>query len=86
MIIVRCAKCDKQVDKIECQYDPYLDEWHFKVWCHGATDECTVGASFIRSIDPRDLEGMKGNAFVTEPALRNVPDLRDTASGHAGGD
>lgn len=42
-----CYKCDKPVDMIETEICMARRQLHYRVHCHGETDECLVDELFI---------------------------------------
>lgn len=61
---IRCAICDKPVDRIFEEHDHINDVWRLKVQCHGDTDYMAVPL-FKLSIEQIDqIKGQEGVAFT----------------------
>lgn len=39
---IRCAVCNRPVQRAEANCSFNTDTIHIRVWCHGSTDECDV--------------------------------------------
>lgn len=77
-MFIRCAVCNKSVDKIFGTHDEHRNEWRVRVHCHGATDECTIDNTFIYLVPPGEM--MKGTVFdgpyPTKVEIRPIAKLR----------
>jgi hypothetical protein len=60
--VIRCAVCNKTVDRVHAAQDFNLDAVRFKVECHGDVDYCTVTKLFIEQYGLPD----EGVAFQTK--------------------
>ena len=47
MMRVMCAVCKRPVDRQEVTKNHCSLRQNVRVWCHGATDECTVDDDFL---------------------------------------
>ena len=61
-----CAVCNKLVDDIRSMYDPMRDVIHYRVWCHGSTEQDTLDAATMEG----SISVEFGKAF-TKPELTN---------------
>lgn len=71
MVNIRCAICDKQVERTEICADVYRDLTQVSVWCHGERDTCELPRDF----DPKQM--LEATAFTTK---RLNPAPEDQAS------
>ncbi len=60
---IRCAKCNKPVDKVVREQSFECDTVVYKVWCHGDTDTCELTHMILEEM-VGELE--PGYAFTTE--------------------
>lgn len=58
---IRCAICDKPVDRVFEEHDHINDVWRLKVQCHGDTDEMRVQ---LFKFTPEQLAQMKDQEGV----------------------
>lgn len=65
---IRCAVCNKPVDRVETQYRIWDYRYEVKAFCHGAVDVMTIDEldfAMIRDL-PEQLESQEGVAFTTK--------------------
>jgi len=65
---IRCAQCDKPVEKWEYFYDVCRMVHRIKVWCHGEKDQCEVPDFFVTEAGRELAEGV---AFTTKRLTSN---------------
>jgi len=61
-MVIRCAICEKPVDKVVREPNFCADTTRFTVYCHGDTDTCELTAMQLEEFGP-DME--PGYAFTT---------------------
>ena len=66
---IRCAICNKPVDRWATWADPATDTHVIRAFCHGDRDEMRVTAGFLYSLnrdERKRLQNSEGVAFATK--------------------
>jgi hypothetical protein len=63
-VVVRCAQCNKPVDRLHMEVCYLSDAMRFKVECHGETDNCEVPRWMFEDFGGAQLA--EGVAFTTK--------------------
>lgn len=66
MIRLRCAKCNKPVDKVMWQDDPYNGIRQIAAYCHGERDTMTVDSLVLSPAQIEEMKLQEGVAFATQ--------------------
>lgn len=66
MIRLRCAKCNKSVDKVEWYDDPCTGVRHIAAYCHGERDTMTIDPMVLSPAQIEEMKQQEGVAFATQ--------------------
>lgn len=66
MIRLRCAKCNKPVDKVVWQDDPYSGVRQIAAYCHGERDTMTIDFLVLSPAQIEEMKLQEGVAFATQ--------------------
>ena len=66
MIRLRCAKCNKPVDKVVWQDDPYSGIRQIAAYCHGKRDTMTIDPMLLSPAQIEEMKLQEGVAFATQ--------------------
>lgn len=67
--VVFCSICEKQVDRLVYRHEQRDDVIIIKVWCHGDTDEMSLGMRELSMLGQSGIDEMLrkgGTAFTTK--------------------
>jgi hypothetical protein len=64
---IKCAVCDKLVDKTEIEHKAYDMSVVIRVWCHGETEICKLSSEFLHNLEPVNFKQLEhGVAFTNK--------------------
>lgn len=73
MMRVRCATCDKLVDKFSWWVELDGNIGHFKAECHGAKVETEINLNGLTFEQIKEIENQECVAFIPAPKIGHTP-------------